>query len=118
MPKKMPKNKARKYLPKLDPLLLLAAARAPQEKKKDLSKLLTRLGTTPGAITTPSSVRDLPVGIHTLAAQMSATAVQQFVHDDLVPVLVDSEKAQQVQKKVKEWKGTAKTITPGASWQN
>jgi len=114
--RKVRRVKGPKYLSRLDPLLVLVAKHAERETKRALKASLRTLKTTPetalsGVGVKPPSITDLPVGMQSLAAQISPTAVRNLVNRDLVTVLVDSSKIQDVEKHVKSWKGKTKMIT-------
>ena len=80
-------------LSKLDPLLILGALSAGQEK----------LGKSKGGreVEFPGS----------LTAQMGPKALERFQKEDLVPVLVDAGDPDQVGKKVKQWNGRSWSVS-------
>jgi hypothetical protein len=66
------------HLAKLDPMLRLGARRARQE---------TRATDTGGR---PASIRDVAIGVHSLASRMSKTGAERLEKEDLVSVVIDS----------------------------
>jgi subtilisin family serine protease len=97
---------------------MLAAARAPKEKKAAVAKALAKLAPPAAALplgeigVKPTSLKKLPVGVHSLAAQMSETAVEKLLTEDLVSLLVDARERDEIEDQVKKWKGTSKNLTP------
>ena len=83
---------------KLDPLLLLGAARAESERTPDLAATHE---------TTSANVSDLPIGLLSLAGGMSTTAAERVVRDNLVPVLIETRNPGDVVDQVEKLGGKA-----------
>lgn len=98
MPGSKSKQPKKSYLCFLDPALMLGAARASQEDKASQKKAAS-----------PDELGD--VGLQTLEAQLSPSAINRFNNDDLVPVLVDSSDCGGVANVVKKWKGESHSLT-------
>ena len=96
------------YLHKLDPALILDIPLDKSKILKDLTRdserFLVRSAT--GAASEDSQTRILP-----LAAQLSSTAVSQYVEKDLVPVLIDCDSPDAVVTQIENWHGNAKSMT-------
>ncbi len=54
----------------------------------------------------------ISLGVRSMANQMSPVAQKQFLQDDLVPILVRAENAEQLTARIQQWRGTAETLTP------
>src|SRR5690606_10376690 len=112
----------RTALSKLDPMLLLATRRAEGETAGGLMRGeelvptaeaaragLRRPSTALGA--EPRSVPSLSLGVHSLASQMGPDALNRLVERDLVPVLVDTRDAAELQASVEKWGGAARSVS-------
>jgi subtilisin family serine protease len=97
LPKAPPMEKA--HLAKLDPMLRLAARRARQET---------------GAVEAagrPTSVRDVAIGVRSLASRMSRVGAERLQMEDLVSVVIDCAAGTPVKEKVDEWGGCGSKVT-------
>jgi subtilisin family serine protease len=84
------------HLGKLDPLLVLGASRARVES----------LGAA-----RPRSIRELPVGIHSLASGLSETGTKRLLETDLVPVLIDCAEPSEVGRELEKWEGRCSRVS-------
>jgi subtilisin family serine protease len=84
---------------KLDPLLLLASKKFPLEKIEDLRPSEA-----------PAALGAFPLGLHSLARQMSEPSLTEFLDTDLVPVLVDTDKPEDSSLDVEMLGGTSARI--------
>ncbi len=89
-------------LSKLDPMLRLGARRAKKEARGTES-------IAPGGC--PSSIRDLSIGVHSLASRMSKAGVERLQKEDLVSVVIDCRPGASVRERVDEWGGCGTRVT-------
>jgi hypothetical protein len=89
-------------LSKLDPMLRLGARRAKKEARGTES-------IAPGGC--PSSIRDLSIGIHSLASRMSQAGAERLQKEDLVSVVIDCRPGASVRERVDEWGGCGTRVT-------
>ncbi len=89
-------------LSKLDPMLRLGARRAKKEARGTES-------IAPGGC--PSSIRDLSIGIHSLASRMSKAGAERLQKEDLVSVVIDCRPGASVRERVDEWGGCGTRVT-------
>jgi subtilisin family serine protease len=87
------------HLAKLDPMLRLGARRARQE---------TRAMEAGGR---PASIRDVAIGVHSLASRMSKTGAERLEKEDLVSVVIDCRAGSPVRERVDEWGGCGSKVT-------
>jgi len=109
--KKTAKKKRAKYLSKIDPLLMMAVSRTKVEKKPAIEKLKTIRSAQNIPGTMFASIKEVPLGMQSLTSQISPRAVEHLVEEDLVQVLVDTEKIQDVERRIKSWKGNSKKLS-------
>ncbi len=88
-------------LSKLDPMLRLGARRARLESRSAEQAIGPR----------PASIRDLSIGVHTLASRMSKVGAERLQKEDLVSVVIDCTSGAPVRDRVDEWGGCGSRVT-------
>ncbi len=89
-------------LSKLDPMLRLGARRA---------RLEGRSGETRAIGPRPTSIRDLSIGVQSLASRMSKVGAERLEKEDLVSVVIDCTSGAPVRDRVDEWGGCGSRVT-------
>jgi hypothetical protein len=97
----------RSHLGKLDPMLRLGATRARVEARFEMPTLEV-----PAVVARPESVRDISVGIHSLASRMSRVGAERLRKEDLVSVVVDCSAGESVRERVDQWGGCGTRVSP------
>lgn len=90
------------HLAKLDPLLRLGVSRA---------RIEARFEERPKEALKPAAVRDLAIGIQSLASRMSRVGAERLRKEDLVSVVIDSSACDPVREKVGEWGGCGTRVS-------
>jgi len=94
-------------LSKLDPVLMLSAEHAPGAI--ELEEIPSVMQTLPGLATAANKIT---LGVRSMTSQMSRLAGEHFLKEDLVPILVRAEQAEELSAQIQSWQGTAETLTP------
>ena len=88
---------------KLDPLLLLGASHAKPEHKFGIDDV-------PKPDVTPENSK-VEIGLRSLADRISTKAASDYIHEDLVSVLIEGDDCSDIEKKVKFLDGNATPLT-------
>lgn len=94
------------HLAKLDPMLRLGARRAKVEARFE-----ARAPEVPGAAFRPAAVRDVSIGIQSLASGMSREGAERLRKEDLVSVVVDCSAGEPVRERVDGWGGCCTKVS-------